>query len=61
MANFISYAWTCVLIIVTIIKQLPSWSIILGGLLLLPTVSALLNAGTFPDILFKDFNQFIQE
>jgi len=28
---------------------------------LLPTVSALPDAGTFPDILFKDFSQFIQE
>ena len=46
---------------VTIFKQLPSWSIIFGGLVLLPTVSALPNAGTFPDISFKDFSQFIQE
>lgn len=29
--------------------------------MLLPTVSALPNAGTFPDISFKDFSQFIQE
>jgi len=61
MADFISYAWTCVLVIVTISKQLPNWSIIFGGLLLLPTVSALPDASNFPDISFKDFNQFIQE
>jgi hypothetical protein len=61
MADFISYAWTCVLVIVTIFKQLPNWSIIFGGLLLLPTVSALPDASNFPDISFKDFNQFIQE
>jgi len=36
-------------------------SIIFGGLLLLPTVSALPDASNFPDIPFKDFNQFIQE
>jgi hypothetical protein len=61
MADFISYAWTCVLVIVTISKQLPNWSIIFGGLLLLPTVSALPDASNFPDTSFKDFNQFIQE
>ena len=56
-----SYIWTCVLVVVTIFKQLPSWSIIFGGLALLPTVSALPNAGAFPDISFNDFSQFIQD
>src|SRR6266478_8737600 len=46
---------------VTIFKQLPRWSIIFGGFVLLPTVSALPNAGTFPDIAFKDFSQFVHE
>lgn len=43
-----------------IFKQLPNWSLIFGVLLLLPTVSALPSAGTFPDISFKEFSQFIQ-
>ena len=41
--------------------QLPNWSLIFGVLVLLPTVSVLPNTGTFPDIPFKDFSQFIQE
>lgn len=61
MADLISYAWMCVLVMVTIFKQLPTWIIIFGGLVLLPTVSALPNAGAFPDISFNDFSQFVQE
>ncbi|KAF8231805.1 hypothetical protein L208DRAFT_1275308, partial [Tricholoma matsutake] len=61
MADLISYVWMCVLVMVTIFKQLPNWSIIFGGLVLLPTVSALPNAGPFPDISFNVFSQFIQE
>lgn len=62
MADLISYVfWTCVLVMVAIFKQLPNWSIVFGSLVLLPTVSALPNGGTFPDISFKDFSQFIQQ
>jgi hypothetical protein len=59
--DLVSYIWTSSLVLVIIFKQLPIWSVILGGLVLLPVVSALPDAGTFPDISFKDFGQFIQE
>jgi hypothetical protein len=61
MADLISYLWTCVFVMVTTFNQLPNWSIIFGGLVLLPTVSALPNTGIFPDIPFRDFSQFIHE